>query len=132
MTIERIEVGRLVSQAVVHGGLVYVSGQVDTREVREPTVADQTREILSRIDRLLERAGTSKHGLLSANVWLASMDTFSEMNAVWREWIPAGAPPARATVEARLALPVYLVEISVVAAINPSPCSQEHTQGVPS
>jgi len=40
------------------------------------------------------------------------------MNAVWEAWIVPGSPPARATVEARLASPNYKVEISVIAALD--------------
>src|SRR5262249_45294557 len=43
--------------------------------------------------------------------------TFSEMNAVWDAWVDKSNPPARATVEARLAAPKYLVEIVVIAAV---------------
>ena len=57
-----------------------------------------------------------KSKLLSANIWLADMGTFAEMNAVWDAWVSPGNTPARATVEAKLASPDYVVEIMVVAA----------------
>jgi enamine deaminase RidA (YjgF/YER057c/UK114 family) len=44
------------------------------------------------------------------------MAGYDEMNAVWDAWVSPGNAPARATVESRLALPQYLVEIMVVAA----------------
>jgi enamine deaminase RidA (YjgF/YER057c/UK114 family) len=44
------------------------------------------------------------------------MATYSEMNAVWDEWVAPGRPPTRACVEARLASPQYAVEIRVMAA----------------
>jgi enamine deaminase RidA (YjgF/YER057c/UK114 family) len=53
---------------------------------------------------------------VSANIWITDMSTFAEMNAVWDGWVSPGNPPARATVEARLATPDYKVEIMVVAA----------------
>ena len=117
MTIKRIEMNARMSQAVVHGGLVYVAGQVAPRQAQETTVEGQTRLILARIDQLLAEAGTSKDKLLSVSIWLASIETFAEMNSVWDAWIPADTTPARATVEARLALPEYRVEISAVAAV---------------
>jgi enamine deaminase RidA (YjgF/YER057c/UK114 family) len=117
MTIRRIQVGPRMSQAVVHGSTVYLAGQVAPREAQESSVAGQTRLILAQIDQLLAEAGTSKQNLLSVNIWLASMDTFAEMNSVWDKWVPAGHTPARATVEARLAGPEYRVEIAAVAAI---------------
>ena len=43
------------------------------------------------------------------------MSDYAAMNAVWDAWVPQGEPPARATVEARLANPAYRVEMQVVA-----------------
>jgi enamine deaminase RidA (YjgF/YER057c/UK114 family) len=55
--------------------------------------------------------------VLSATIWLTNMDTFSEMNRAWQEWVVPGHTPARATVHsARLAGPEYGVEIKVIAA----------------
>lgn len=116
MTIKRIEVGPRMSQAVVHGNTVYLAGQVARDAGKLPTVAEQTRAILAQIDALLAEAGTDKTKLLSANIWLANIETFPEMNAVWDSWVAPGNTPARATVEARLAAPHYVVEIAVIAA----------------
>jgi enamine deaminase RidA (YjgF/YER057c/UK114 family) len=115
MSIERIECGPRMSQAVVHGGLAFLAGQV-ALDAPGGSVADQTRSILARIEHLLGRAGSDKTRILSATIWLADMATFGEMNAVWDAWVPSGAAPARATVEARLAAPEFKVEIAVVAA----------------
>jgi enamine deaminase RidA (YjgF/YER057c/UK114 family) len=49
-------------------------------------------------------------------VWLANIGTYDEMNAAWDAWVDRANPPARATVEARLAAPKYLVEIAAIAA----------------
>ena len=46
------------------------------------------------------------------------MKDFAEMNTVWDNWIPEGHAPARACVEARMARPDLLVEISVIAAVK--------------
>lgn len=112
--IERIEPGPRLSAAVVHGGVVYISGQVP--DTLHADVATQTREILAKIDRLLREAGSDKARLLNANVWLADIATFDQMNRVWEAWLPAGQAPARATVEARIANPGYRVEIAAIAA----------------
>ena len=76
----------------------------------------QTQQILSEIDRLLAASGSDKERILSATVYLADIATFAEMNAAWDAWVSPENPPARATVEAKLAAPEYLVEIVVVAA----------------
>ena len=115
MTIQRFEVGPRMSQMVVHGGLAHLAGIVADDLV--PSVGDQTRQILAKIDRLLALAGTDKTKLLKANIWLSDIRRFDEMNAAWDAWVPAGQPPARATVEARLAGPDYLVEIMVEAVV---------------
>jgi enamine deaminase RidA (YjgF/YER057c/UK114 family) len=114
--IRRIEAGLRMSQAVVHGNTVYLAGQV----AEDPTagVAGQTRQILAAVDRLLESAGSDKTRILSANVYLSDIATFAEMNSVWDQWVSKEHPPARATVEARLAAPQYKVEIQVVATCD--------------
>ena len=115
MTIERIQPGPRMSQAVVHNGMVFLAGQV-AQGKPGASVAEQTRDILERIDALLAAAGTDKTRLLTANIWLADIKTFDEMNGVWDRWVAPGATPARATVEAKLAAPHYTVEIAVTAA----------------
>jgi|SRR6185437_1612819 len=114
-SIERFEVGPRMSQAVVHNGVVYLAGQVAADAVGA-SVKEQTRNILERTDRLLAAAGSDKRKLLHVTIWLADMRTFEEMNSVWDKWVPEGATPARATVEAKLAGPGYTVEISFIAA----------------
>ena len=111
--ITRFDKGPRMSQAVTHGGLVYLAGQVGAPG---QSVTDQTKAILARIDELLAAAGSDKARLLQAQVWLTDIGTFNEMNAVWDAWIDPANPPARACVEAALASPDYRVEIMVIAA----------------
>ncbi|MGC5780327.1 RidA family protein [Methylobacterium sp. NFXW15] len=115
MAIRRIEPGARMSQGVVYGDTVYLAGQVADEPVGMGVTA-QTQNILDQIDRLLAAAGTDKEHLLSTTIYLADIATFSEMNAAWDAWVSKENPPARATVEAKLAAPEYLVEIVVVAA----------------
>jgi enamine deaminase RidA (YjgF/YER057c/UK114 family) len=104
-----------MSQIVVHGDTVYLAGVV-AHANRGKSVTEQTQEILATIDGYLAEAGTDKSKLLTANIWLADMRTFAEMNAVWDAWVSPGNTPARATVEAKLATPDNKVEIMVTAA----------------
>lgn len=110
--IQRIGTGQRMSRIVGHVGVAYLSGQVGDGA----TVAEQTRDCLSRVAALLEQAGSSPDRILQAIVWLADMADFDEMNAVWDAWVPAGHAPARACGEARLARPELRVEIIVTAA----------------
>jgi len=114
MTIARHGAGPRMSGAVVHGDTVYLAGQVAS----DPSagVKAQTEQVLKRIDDLLKSAGTDKSKLLSATVYLADMRGYDEMNAAWDAWVSPGNTPGRATVEARLASPKYLVEIVAIAA----------------
>ena len=114
MTITRIDTNERMSQAVTHGDTVYLAGQVAIDAAGE-SVKNQTTNILSRIDDLLEQSGSDKSNLLTATIWLTSMDDFDEMNSVWDSWVPSGDAPARACVESRLAFPQFTVEISVTA-----------------
>ena len=112
-TITRIATGQRMSQAVIHGQTIYLAGQVGTPGT---SVTAQTQEILEKIESLLEQAGSDKTQILSATIWMASMDSFDEMNAVWDAWVPEGHAPARATGETALATPEHLVEILIIAA----------------
>ncbi len=116
MTIERIEPGPLMSQAVVHRGVVYLSGLVAGD--LDADVKAQTASILGKIDDLLAAAGTDKSRVLKANIWLSDISTWAEMNDMWTAWVTPGAAPARATVEAQLAHPKVKVEIMVEAAVD--------------
>ena len=116
MGIHRIGVGPRMSQAVVHGDTVYLSGTVADKAAGK-SVGEQTREILEIIEGLLAKAGSEKAKILSVNIWLTDIKTFAEMNAVWDAWVVAGHTPARATVEAKLAAAPYNVEIACIAAI---------------
>ena len=115
MSIERHETGPRMSKAVARGDTVYLPGIV-AGAAKGKSVADQTKDILAQIDDLLAKAGSDKSRLLTANIWIADMANFAEMNAVWDAWVSPGNTPARATVEAKLAAPDYKVEIMVVAA----------------
>jgi enamine deaminase RidA (YjgF/YER057c/UK114 family) len=114
-SIERLEIGPRMSQAVIHNGVVYLAGQVADDAVGA-SVATQTESILKKIDTLLKAAGSDKSKLLSARVWLTDMRKFDEMNKVWDGWVVAGQTPTRVCVEAKLAKPEYTVEIAVIAA----------------
>jgi enamine deaminase RidA (YjgF/YER057c/UK114 family) len=113
--IERRHVGPRMSKIVRHGGVVYLCGQT-AGGTGIADVAGQTAEVLRRIDALLAEAGSEKSRLLAATIHLKDIQDFAAMNAVWEAWVPAGCAPARTTVEARLAAPELLVEVTAVAA----------------
>lgn len=115
MAIERIEVNKRLSEAVIHGDTVYLCGQV--ADDLKADVQQQTRETLANIDKMLARAGTNKAQLLTATVYLKSIADYKAMNEVWDAWTAPGAAPARTCVGGvALFSPDALVEITVSAA----------------
>ncbi|WP_050604296.1 RidA family protein [Ruegeria sp. 6PALISEP08] len=114
MTITRIETGQRMSRIVKHNGTAYLCGQVSDAA----TVADQTRDILAKVEDLLEKAGSDKTRILQCVIWLSDMADFAEMNAVWDAWAPEGHAPARACGEAKLARDILKVEMIVTAACD--------------
>jgi enamine deaminase RidA (YjgF/YER057c/UK114 family) len=103
-----------MSQFVTHGDTVYLAGQVANDFNVSITI--QTEQVLQIIDALLGEVGSDKSKILSAQIWLANIGHYAEMNQVWDTWIPDDSAPARACIEARLASPDWLVEIGIVAA----------------
>ncbi len=115
MSIKRIQVSPRMSQAVVHGDTVYLAGVIASDAPGAPA-AEQTKNIVDKIDGLLAEAGTDKSKLLSANIWLADITDFDAMTGVWDAWIDPDNPPARACVQSTLARSQFTVEIMAVAA----------------
>lgn len=113
--IQRFDVGARLSEMAVHNGTVYLAGQVAGDASKD--ITRQTEQVLTAIDALLGRAGTSKSRILMAQIFLADLADFPAMNEVWDAWVVPGNAPPRATVQARLAKPEWKVEIVVTAAL---------------
>jgi Putative translation initiation inhibitor, yjgF family len=113
--VKRINPGSRMSQVVMHSGFIYVSGQV--ADLPNPGIDDQTKSVLSKIDRLLAEAGATKSDLVNVTVLLPHITDFDKMNAVYDAWIDPANPPSRACYEARLADPELRIEITAVAAV---------------
>jgi 2-iminobutanoate/2-iminopropanoate deaminase len=107
------------SQAVCAGGFVFTAGQIGldpaTGKLVGDDVASQTRRALENLEAILEAAGSCLCHAIKTTVYLADIADFGAMNAVYAEFFPEEAPPARATLQAA-ALPLGArVEIEVVA-----------------
>lgn len=114
MAITRIDTTPRMSRVVEHNNTVYLCGQVAkdaTKSIKEQTVTT-----LEKVEELLNKAGSDKRHILSVTIYVRDMKDFSAMNEVWDAWVEEGHQPARACVEARMARPELLVEMSVVAA----------------
>lgn len=112
MSIERMGSTARMSSIVKHNGTVYLCGQVSDAD----GVEAQTTDILNKIEALLAEAGSSREQMLSVTIYLRDIKDFAAMNAVYDAWVADIGKPARACVEARLAAPDLLVELSVTAA----------------
>tara|TARA_Y100001960_G_scaffold271284_1_gene298016 strand:+ start:161 stop:556 length:396 start_codon:yes stop_codon:yes gene_type:complete len=103
------------------GGMIFTAGQVAWDETGEVTgigdVAVQTRQTLKNVVAVLHEGGASVDDVIKCNVYLADIRDFAVMNAEFAEVFPTD-PPARTTVEARLAEPTMLVEIEAVAWVE--------------
>lgn len=114
--IKRYKSGSRMSQAVSYNGFVFIAGQV--ADNRQGSLESQTREVLAKIEALLAEAGSDKSRLLAVDVFLPAIGDFDAMNRVYDAWIDPANPPARASVEARLADPDLRVEMTAVAALR--------------
>lgn len=117
MQIQRYGTTRRYSDSVVHNGTVYL---VEVPSNLDADITGQTENLLASIERLLAQAGSDKSRLLMVTIYLADINDYAAMNAVWDAWLPEGGAPARACVQARLANPEFRVEIVLTAAIAQS------------
>ncbi|GBQ66006.1 translation initiation inhibitor YjgF [Ameyamaea chiangmaiensis NBRC 103196] len=108
----RSEPNAILSKAVEYHGFIYTQGVV-ARDLDQDITA-QTRDVLTQIDAILEEHGTDNTRLLQAQIWLKNIADRDAMNEVWSAWLPEGAAPARACVQAEMASPRVLVEIMLV------------------
>jgi 2-iminobutanoate/2-iminopropanoate deaminase len=106
------------SQAIRTNGLVFVSGQIPTDPATGQFVAggieEQTEQVLKNLAAVLEAAGSSLDRVVKTTVFLADMQEFTAMNAVYGKFF-AENPPARATVEAARLPRDARVEIEAIA-----------------
>lgn len=104
-----------MSGIATYSGTVYLAGQVPLNNP-EAGIAEQTREVLGEIERLLGDAGSDKSRILQCQIFLRDIADIGAMNAVWDSWVVAGQTPPRATVQAALADPRWRIEVLVTAA----------------
>ena len=107
MSIQRLHVGQRLSEAAIFNKVVYLAGQVPADHI-EGIVA-QTEDVLRQIDQLLAQAGSDKSRILTCQIFLSDINNIAGMNQVWDEWVAQGNAPPRATVQAALANPAWLI-----------------------
>lgn len=106
------------SQAVVAGGLVFVSGQIAldpaTGQVAAGDVREQTRRVMENAKAVIAAAGCGMQDVVKSTIYLKDMADFAAVNEVYGGYFPAD-PPARATVEVSRLPKDVLVEIDFIA-----------------
>jgi enamine deaminase RidA (YjgF/YER057c/UK114 family) len=115
MFIKRIGGTNRYSDVVIQDRIAYLSGVVPSKE---SSVYEQTKEVLSNIDRLLTSINTSNKNILNMTIYLTDETTYEEMNHAFDEWIPEDCAPARATIgNVKFPNPMWKIEITVTAYI---------------
>ncbi|MBR6031614.1 MAG: RidA family protein [Bacteroidaceae bacterium] len=108
------------SQAIQVGNLVYTSGQIPTLPATgvfaEGGIKEQTRQSLLNVKAILEEAGLTMGDVVKTTVFMADMNDFADMNAVYGEFFTEPYP-ARSAVAVKTLPKGALVEIEVVAGI---------------
>jgi 2-iminobutanoate/2-iminopropanoate deaminase len=108
------------SQAVIHNGLLYLSGQIPisplTGEVVRSTIEEETETVLDNIKIIVEEAGAKMENVLKVTCYLSDIDDFMRFNSVYERYFPEN-PPARTTFQAgKLPMDVQ-VEIDAIVAL---------------
>ncbi|HEX8143376.1 MAG TPA: Rid family detoxifying hydrolase [Pyrinomonadaceae bacterium] len=109
------------SQAVIHNGLVYVSGQLpinpQTGEKVLGPIEEQTRQVLENIGAVLRAAGSDLSRVLKMTIYVSDISLWSAVNEVYAQ-VMGDARPARAVVPTRELHYGFLVEIEAIAATD--------------
>lgn len=108
------------SQAVVHDGIVYCSGQIgldpETMEFAGDDVETQARQVMKNLEAVLKEAGSDFSKVIKCGIFLDDMDNFSKVNEIYGSYFPSN-PPARETVAVKTLPKSCKVEIGCIAFI---------------
>lgn len=125
MTMEKIHTDKApaaigpYSQAIVHAGVLYTSGQIAinpvTSEVEAKDIEGQTHQICRNLGEVLKQAGTSFENVIKTTCFLADMGDFAKFNEVYGQYFTS--KPARSCVAAKELPKDVLVEVEVIAEV---------------
>ncbi len=109
------------SQAVVLDGILYTSGQIPldpkTGTLVTGTIEEQTHRVFKNLAAVLAAAGTDFAHVVKTTVFLADMNDFAAMNAVYAQYFQEAFPARSAVQVARLPKDAG-IEIELVARVN--------------
>jgi len=108
------------SQAIVSGGLVFVSGQLptdpDNGEIK-PSIEDQTNQVLNNLEAILVASGSSLHHVVKCTVYISDISLWGKVNEIYAERF-GNHKPARAMVPTRELHFGCFIEIDAVAEVD--------------
>jgi 2-iminobutanoate/2-iminopropanoate deaminase len=108
------------SQAIIHEGLIYISGQgpadPETNELKLGTIEEEAELTLENLRIILEEAGSSLDRVLKVTVFLIDMEEFGRFNEVYRKYFQKDLP-ARTCIQAAKLPGAFRVEIDAIAAL---------------
>ena len=109
------------SQAVQHGGLLYVSGQIPlvpaTMELVSSDINQQIDQVFDNLSAIAAAAGTTLNDAVKLTVYLTDLGHFSSVNEVMSQRL-AQPYPARVALEVSALPRSALVEIDAIVAIS--------------
>jgi len=106
------------SSVVIHNKTAYFAGIAELGDGSTQSIEEQSRLCFAEADRVLKLAGCTKSSVLQVMVWLKDIAAdYAGFNAEYVKWIDAANKPVRACVQSSMALPEYLVEIQITAAV---------------
>jgi len=109
------------SQAIKANGFLFVSGQIPLDPVKGEivgtTIEEQTHQVLKNLQAILEAVGSSMANVVKATVYLADLNDFSRMNAIYAQYFPEPYPARAAFQVARLPREAR-IEIEVLAMVG--------------
>ena len=112
------------SQAVVHNGLAFLSGQIPvdpmTGQLVEADITIQTTRVLDNLTAVLEACGSSLDQVVKTTVYLTDIREFAEMNEVYGKYFSQN-PPARSTIQAARLPRNVRIEIDAIAIMDATP-----------
>ena len=125
MTMEKIHTDKApaaigpYSQAIVHAGVLYTSGQIainpETSEVEAKDIEGQTHQICRNLGEVLKQAGTNFENVIKTTCFLADMGDFAKFNEVYGQYWNSDVMQSGFTVKA---LPKgVLAEVEVIAKV---------------
>ncbi|MGU7771594.1 RidA family protein [Burkholderia sp. MR1-5-21] len=112
---KRLDQNSRRSRAIIANGTIFFAGQV--ADDKSAGIEVQAQQAFTKIDKLLEEAGSSREKVVSITIWLKTMDDYDGFNKVWDAWVVQGSTPTRACAEVRMADEGYRVELLPVAIL---------------